>query len=138
MSKESRCLARLDEDREHKIGPISSSGPLRRATFPSRIGLPEVGAGNNAKDVVGSVTPLLHPRCDVATAGDFPVVDTWCVAEGFELMADPVRPLAIAARIADENIGHAAKPSHGTAKRGKSIFVLICATCNPAFTQIAD
>src|ERR1700758_4367399 len=52
--------------------------------------------------------PLLHPRCDIATAGDFPVVDMRCVAEGFELVADPVRPFAIAARVANENIGHAA------------------------------
>jgi hypothetical protein len=35
MSKESGRLAVLDVDRDRKVRPISDSGPLRRATFPS-------------------------------------------------------------------------------------------------------
>jgi hypothetical protein len=50
--------------------------------------------------------PRFHPSRDVAPGRDFPFMDTWRVAESLEFVADPERPVAVAARVADENIGH--------------------------------
>ena len=67
--------------------------------------------------------PRFHPSRDVTPGRDFPFMDTWRVAESLEFVADPERPVAVAARIADENIGHAAKPRSGTVQpRGKEYF----------------
>jgi hypothetical protein len=56
--------------------------------------------------MVGSVVALLHPGIDVAAALDLPFVDVWDMAERFELLGDPERPVAVGGSIADENIGH--------------------------------
>src|SRR4051794_29488229 len=72
---------------------------------------------------------LVHPGGDVAAARDFPIVDMRRVAEGIELMADPFRPFAVAARVADENIGHTTLPWRPIL-RSKSIFVVAYANCN--------
>src|SRR5258705_13458415 len=58
--------------------------------------------------MVGSVVALLHPGIDVAAALDLPFVDVWDMAERFELLGDPERPVAVDGSIADENIGHRA------------------------------
>ena len=57
--------------------------------------------------MIGCLVPLLHPLHDVAAGGDFPIMNMRRMAEPFEFVPDPKRPIAITARIADENIGHA-------------------------------
>jgi hypothetical protein len=48
-----------------------------------------------------------HPGIDVLAALDLPFMDVRRVAQRFELLGDPERPVPVAARIADEDIGHA-------------------------------
>src|SRR5712671_1635556 len=80
----------------------------------------KVGAGDNAQDVIRCMMPRFHPSRDVTPGRDFPFMDTWRVAESLEFVADPERPVAVATRVADENIGHAAKPRSGAVQpRGK-------------------
>jgi hypothetical protein len=72
--------------------------------------------------------PRFHPSRDVAPGRDFPFMDTWRVAESLEFVADPERPVAVAARVADENIGHAAT-LRDCPTAARSIFVVVCALC---------
>src|SRR5262249_15221339 len=68
--------------------------------------------------------PLFHPSRDVTPGRDFPFMDMWRVAESLEFVADPERPVAVAARVADENIGHAAKLRSGTVQQRQGVFWL--------------
>jgi hypothetical protein len=61
---------------------------------------------------------LLHPFWNVTACLDFPFVDFWDMTELFELLANPERPLAIAAREADEDIGHSHCPRAGPSVAG--------------------
>jgi hypothetical protein len=106
--KQRRHFARLDENGDCEIGAIVEGCPLSRPTLQTRIRLNEIRARHDAKNVVGSPMALLHPFHNVATGGDFPVMNVRGVAERFEFVPDPKRPIAITPRIADENIGHAA------------------------------
>jgi hypothetical protein len=58
-------------------------------------------------DLIGVVLPLLHPFHNVGAGGDFPVRDARHMPERLQLTSDPVRPRAIVAGIADENVRHA-------------------------------
>ena len=71
--------------------------------------------------MVGSVVALLHPGIDVAAALDLPFVDVWDMAERFELLGDPERPVAVGGSIADENIGH--RVCANSLDRGRGIMV---------------
>src|SRR5215470_1526495 len=66
--------------------------------------------------------PRFHPSRDVTPGRDFPFMDTGRVAECLEFVADPERPVAVAARVADENIGHAAKPRSGIVQPRREVF----------------
>jgi hypothetical protein len=66
--------------------------------------------------------PRFHPSRDVTPGRDFPFKDMWRVAECLEFVADPERPVAVAARVADEIIGHAAKPRFGTVQPRREVF----------------
>src|SRR5262249_44616076 len=66
--------------------------------------------------------PRFHPSRDVTPGRDFPFMDTAHVAESLEFVADPERPVAVAARVADENVGHAAKPRSGTIQPRQRVF----------------
>ena len=89
-------------------------------------------AGDNAQDMIGCIDPRFHPSCDVTPGPDFPFMDMWRVAESLEFVADPGRPVAVAARVADENIGHAAKPrARHCPTVARSILVVVCALCKP-------
>jgi hypothetical protein len=57
--------------------------------------------------VVSGIVSRFHPSVDVVTAFDLPFVNMRRVAEGLQLLGNPKRPVAIAARVADEDIGHA-------------------------------
>jgi hypothetical protein len=63
--------------------------------------------------MVGCIVVLFHPAVDVIAALDLPIVDMRYVAESFKFTPDPKRPLAIVARIADENIDHVDAPRDG-------------------------
>jgi hypothetical protein len=60
--------------------------------------------------MVGSVVALLYPGINVAAALDLPFVDVRDMAERFELLGDPERPVAVGGSVADENIGHRFAP----------------------------
>src|SRR5262249_45683374 len=68
--------------------------------------------------------PRFHPGRDVTPGRDLPFMDTWRVAESLEFVADPERPVAVAARVADENIGHAEKSRFGTVQPRQRVFWL--------------
>ena len=57
--------------------------------------------------MVGGVVARLHPSIDVVAALDLPFVDVRRVAERFQFLGDPKRPVAVAAGIADEDVRHA-------------------------------
>jgi hypothetical protein len=57
--------------------------------------------------VIGGSMALLHPFHNVATGGNFSFMNVRGVAERFEFVPDPKRPIAITARIANQNIGQA-------------------------------
>jgi hypothetical protein len=44
------------------------------------------------------------------------------MTKSFQLLGNPERPVAVAARVADENIGHAAKLAPGPSNRCKEYF----------------
>ena len=85
------------------------------ATLEAGIRLLQICIGHNAQQLVGGVVALFHPGHNVAPAGNFPLVDVRHVTECFEFAPDPKRPLAITARIADENIRHVHAPRDGPA-----------------------
>src|SRR5258705_8322035 len=66
--------------------------------------------------------PRFHPSRDFTPGRDCPSMDTWRAAESLEFVAAPERPVAVVARVADENIGHAAKPRSGTVQPGQGTF----------------
>jgi hypothetical protein len=111
--KHCRRFTFLDEDRQREIGPIASGGPLRRLALQTRIGFVQVDLADNAKDVVGVIVAFLHPCCDIRPARNLPFVDVPYVAEFLQLLADPERPVSVAACVADENVGHAPPPAAG-------------------------
>jgi hypothetical protein len=57
--------------------------------------------------VVSGIVSRFHPSIDVVAASDLPFMDMRRVAQGLQLLGNPKRPVAIAARVADEDIGHA-------------------------------
>jgi hypothetical protein len=57
--------------------------------------------------MVGGVVASLHPGVDIVAGVDFPLMDVRAVAEILQLLGEPERPVAIALRIADEDVGHA-------------------------------
>jgi hypothetical protein len=60
--------------------------------------------------MVGGVVALLHPGVDVVAALDLPLVHMRTMAESFQLLGSPERPITIGARIADEDVGHVPVP----------------------------
>jgi hypothetical protein len=55
---------------------------------------------------MGRVDASFHPGVDILAAADLPFVDVRGVAEFRQLGGKPKRPVAIALRIADEDIAH--------------------------------
>ena len=111
--EQGRRLAFLDEHRQRKIRPLAGDGPLRRLPFPTGIVLGQIIFADDAKDVVGVAVALLHPCRDVAAGRNLPFVDMWRMAERLQLLADPKRPVPVAAGIADEDIRHPRPPAVG-------------------------
>ena len=102
-----RQPARLHRHEQHEARPLRRRLPQRGVAFQRRIGRLQIFVRHDAEHVVGGVVALLHPGIDVVAALDLPFVHVRRVAERFQLLGDPVRPVAVAAGIADENIGHA-------------------------------
>src|SRR5438105_11640697 len=65
---------------------------------------------------MGCVEAGLHPGVDILAAFDLPFVDVRLVAERFQLLADPLRKIMIALRIADEEIGHSVMIGSGESR----------------------
>ena len=63
--------------------------------------------------MVGRLMALLHLGYDVATGRNFPIVDVWNMPKGVEFVPNPKRPLAVTARVADENVRHVNAPLDG-------------------------
>src|SRR5277367_515738 len=82
--------------------------PLGRAALPIRIVFGEISFAHDAKYVLRVVVTLLHPGGNIAAGGDLPLVNARLMAELFQLDADPERPFAVAAGVADENVRHSA------------------------------
>jgi hypothetical protein len=61
--------------------------------------------------MVGVLVAFLHPLGDVAARRNLPLMHVCNVAELFELLADPERPVSVAARVADEDVRHAPPPA---------------------------
>src|SRR5262249_42634115 len=61
---------------------------------------------HDAQGMIGGIVPLLHPGIDVVAALDLPFVDVRRVAESAGFVRDPERPVAIASRVTDEDVGH--------------------------------
>src|SRR5262244_798233 len=70
--------------------------------------------------MIGGIVPLLHPGIDVVAALDLPFVDVRRVAEGAEFVRDPERPVTIAARVTDENVGHGLPLHHVWSDDGRA------------------
>jgi hypothetical protein len=56
--------------------------------------------------MAGSPEPLFHPSHNVIAGRKFPFVDADHVAERYQFVPDPERPVAIPVCIAHENVGH--------------------------------
>ena len=81
--------------------------PKTGPTFEGGIRRLQILFRDDAEHVMGRVDPRFHPAVDIFAAVDLPFVDVRGVAERLQLLRDPERPVAIALRIADEEIVHA-------------------------------
>jgi hypothetical protein len=115
--EQGRCLARLNEDGQEKIRPCGNRCPLPSLALKTGIRFLQVCLGDDAQDVVSLVMPLFHPLHDVAAARHFPGVDVWRMSKRFQLVPNPIGPLAILAGVADEYVRHAQHP-HGQLQQG--------------------
>jgi hypothetical protein len=107
VGAEPRQAARLDLDQQNKTRLLFRRDPETGAAFQGRIGRLQILFRDDAEHVMGRVDALLHPGIDILAAFDLPFVDVRGVAERLQLLRDPERPVAIALRIADEEIVHA-------------------------------
>ncbi len=106
-----RRLAVFNEHRQHEVRPFARGGPLRRAALPTRIVLSQIVGADDAKHAIRLLEALLHPGRDVAACVNLPFMDMRRMAERLQLLADPERPLPVAACVADEDIRHARPPA---------------------------
>jgi hypothetical protein len=70
------------------------------------VGCLQILVQDDAEHVVEGVVMRLHPGADVTAGVDPPSVDVRFVTERLLLLGDPEHPIAIALRIADEDLGH--------------------------------
>src|SRR5271166_3252638 len=62
---------------------------------------------DDAEHVMGRIDAGLDPAVDILAASNLPFVDVRGLTHRLQLLADPLRPLAIALGVADKVIGHA-------------------------------
>jgi hypothetical protein len=108
---ERRQPAGLHRHEEDEARPLGGGLPERRVAFEGRVGGLQVRVRHHAEHVVGRVVAPLHPAVDVVAALDLPFVDVGQMAERREFPGDPVGPVPVAARVADEYVGHAHIPA---------------------------
>src|SRR5262249_53518800 len=96
--------------------------PQRRVALEGGIRRLQIVIRDGAEHVIRRIVVLLHPGVDVIAAFDLPFVYVMRVTKSFQLLGDPERPVAVAARVADENIGHAAKPRSRTVQLRQGVF----------------
>jgi hypothetical protein len=85
---------------QHEVRPRGYRCPLATLTFKLGVGLLQIRPRDDTQDAVGVVMSLLHPGQDVPATRSFPIMNARGVAERFEFVPDPKRPIAITARIA--------------------------------------
>ncbi len=105
-SAERRQPAGLHRHEQHEARPLRRRLPQRGVALQGRVGRLQILVRHHAEHMVGGVVALLHPGVDVVAALDLPFVDVRRMPERLELLGDPERPVAVARRIADEDIRH--------------------------------
>ena len=115
-----RQPARLHHHEQHEAGAVLGRLPQRRVALQRRVGGLEVLVRHHAEHVIGGVVARLHPGVDVVAALDLPFVDVGRVGEGLELLADPLRPVAVAAGIGDEIVRHQPQSRAGPLRTGRN------------------
>ena len=103
---EGRQPARLHDHEQNEAGPVLGGLPERGIAFQRRVGGLEVLVRHHAEHVIGGVVARFHPGIDIVAALDLPFVDMGRMGERLELLADPLGPVAVAAGVGDEIIGH--------------------------------
>ena len=63
--------------------------------------------------MVSGIVSRFHPSVDVVTAFDLPFVNMRRVAEGLQLLGNPEGPVAVAAGVADEDVGQCSQDLAG-------------------------
>jgi hypothetical protein len=111
---EARQPDRFDHEQQHAALLTLHHPPQRRPSLPSgKRGLVfvQIVRGNDAEHVIGLVVPLLHPADDVLARPDLPIVNMRLMIERRQFLRDPMRPLLVALREADEDVRHAPPPA---------------------------
>jgi hypothetical protein len=108
---ENRHPAGLHDDREHEARLVLLRHvPEGGVKLQYRERRPLIFVRENAENAISLVETTLHPSVDVGTPFDLKVVDMRLVVEPLQLLVDPLRALAIAARVADKDFRHAPPP----------------------------
>ena len=115
-----RQPARLHHHEQHEAGAVLGRLPQRRVALQGRVGGLQVLVRHHAEHVIGGVVARFHPGVDVVAALDLPFVDVGRVGEGLELLADPLRPVAVAAGIGDEIVRHQPQSRAGPLRTGRN------------------
>ena len=111
---EARQPDRFDDEQQHVAFPALHHPPQRRTSLPGGkrgFVFVQVVRGNDAEHVIGLVVPLLHPADDILARSDLPIVNMRLMMERRQFLRDPMRPLLVALREADEDVRHAPPPA---------------------------
>ena len=104
-----RQHAGRDHDIEHEAGTLFlDRAPFRGFAFQGGVAGLQIGVRHHAQHMVRAAVPGAHPAEDVLALADLPFMHVRGMAERCELVGDPVRPLAVGAGVADEDVGHGA------------------------------
>jgi hypothetical protein len=95
-------FAILHEHRQHEVRSLARGGPLGGAALPTGIAPGQIVSADNAKHAIRTLEALLHPLGNVSTRGNLPLVNPRRMAEPFELLPEPERPVPVAAGVADK------------------------------------
>ncbi len=116
---ERRQPARLHHHEQNEAGAVLGRLPQRRVAFQGGVGGLQVLVRHDAEHVIGGIVARFHPGIDVVAALDLPFVDVGRVGKRLELLADPLRPVAVAAGIGNEIIGHQPQSGAGPPRTGR-------------------
>ncbi len=120
MIDERRQPARLHHHEQDEAGPLLGGLPQRGVAFQGGVGRLQVLVRDDAEHMIGGIVARLHPGIDVLAALDLPFVDVGRMGERLELLADPLGPVAVAAGIGNEIIGHQPQSGAGPPRTGRN------------------